>query len=139
METELALTPETRERISLLIKEGWTADAIAKDLDLTIGSLKEIFKKERHERLLRKAEAVSELILDINLNDPEIVKKYGKDRIDILKQKQKEAEFIRSTLGKSEGYATRNEVTGADGEAIHIKEIIFSAPTQLNTKKEDKQ
>jgi len=42
--------------------------------------------------------------------------------------KQKESEFVRETLGKSQGYSKRQELTGRDGEPLQIREIVFHAP-----------
>lgn len=67
------------------------------------------------ERLLKKSEKLSEEILDIvHIND-----KGGVDT-DILRVKQKESEFVRGTLGKNEGYSSRSELTGANGEPLQI-------------------
>lgn len=67
------------------------------------------------ERLLKKSEKLSEEILDIvHINDK------GGVNTDILRVKQKESEFVRGTLGKDEGYSSRSEITGANGEPLQI-------------------
>ena len=74
----------------------------------------------KRERLLKKSEKLSEEILDTDhIND-----KGGVDT-DILRVKQKESEFVRNTLGKDEGYSTRQEMTGKDGEEL-VKTIIIN-------------
>lgn len=68
------------------------------------------------ERLIRKTEKLSEEILDMNhfsLKDAEVI------NTDILRVKQKESEFVRSTLGK-DNYSTRTENTGKDGKDLSI-------------------
>jgi len=45
----------------------------------------------------------------------------GKLDKELLKIKQKEAEFIRETLGKQH-YSKRSELTGKDGEAIIVNQ-----------------
>jgi|SRR6187551_1792136 len=128
-----------KERISVMVENKMKPDAIAAQFGLTVEELTELFKKQRQDRLLRKAEKISESILDINLNDPKTIQQYGKEKIAVMKEMRAEAEFIRSTLGKEEGYSTRNEITGKNGEEIKIKEIIFSAPISARPPKEDKK
>lgn len=70
------------------------------------------------ERILRKTEKLSEEILDMNhysKDDRDIV------NTDVLRVKQKEAEYVRSTLGKDEGYSTRTEQTGKDGVPLTVQ------------------
>ena len=79
------------------------------------------------ERLVKKSEKLSEDILDaIHLKED------GKIDTDILRVKQKEAEFVRSTLGKNEGYSTRTEQTGAGGGAQKM-EITWGDNEHANT------
>jgi hypothetical protein len=69
----------------------------------------------KHERILKKCEKLSEEILDINHT--------GDNGVDsrILSIKQKESEFIRSTLDKKHYSKQLNtELTGKDGEALII-------------------
>lgn len=73
----------------------------------------------KKERLLKKSERLSEEILDLDYTSEE-----GKINSDILRIKQKESEFVRNTLGKDEGYSTRQELTGKDGE--DIKTIVIN-------------
>jgi hypothetical protein len=79
----------------------------------------------KRERLLKKSERLSEEILDAQHETDNGL------NTDILRLKQKEAEFIRSTLGKDAGYSNRTEHTGKDGGAIVIspeqKEAIEDA------------
>lgn len=67
----------------------------------------------KQERLIKKSEKLSEEILDLGY-----VADDGKANTDVLRIKQKESEFIRSTLGKDEGYASRSEHTGANGKDL---------------------
>lgn len=71
------------------------------------------------ERIIRKAEKVGEVILDMSHED---VDKEGRKIIlgDVLRVKQKEAEFNRETLGKEIGYTKRAEQTGKDGAPLAI-------------------
>jgi hypothetical protein len=65
----------------------------------------------KYERLLKKSERLSEEILDLNhLGDKGVDSK-------LLSIKQKESEFVRETLGKS-NYAKRTEQTGKDGKDL---------------------
>lgn len=123
-----SLTPEIKNQIVELYEEKKTADEIATILNIDIETLKDLFQKERTDRLLRKAEKVSEQYLDIDLTKGDIEKKYGKNKIQVMKIIQAEAMFLRETLGKDAGYSKRNELTGKNGDAIQIKEILFHAP-----------
>lgn len=67
----------------------------------------------KRERLLKKSEKLSEEILDLPHFDDD-----GRTDTNILRVKQKESEFVRTTLGKDEGYSSRTEVTGRNGEPI---------------------
>lgn len=82
------------------------------------------------ERLIKKSESLSEEILDtVYINNE------GHIDSNILRIKQKESEFVRSTLGKNE-YSTRLEQTGADGEALVIQFAdTFNANTPPQTKR----
>jgi hypothetical protein len=77
------------------------------------------------ERLVRKAERLSDEILEaVHIDES------GKYATDVLRIKQKEAEFVRSTLGKNEGYSTRIETTGANGTNIvsnETQELVNNA------------
>lgn len=73
----------------------------------------------KKERLIKKAELLSDDILDTDHHG-------GKDGIDVhlLRIKQKEAEFVRSTLGKDQySSKTENEITNPDGS---LKTIIIN-------------
>jgi hypothetical protein len=82
----------------------------------------------KKERLIAKAEKISEEIFDVNLNDKKIESKYGKVKLTLMKEKLNEAHFILETLGKSQGYSKRQELTGADGGEIRIASIVFAPP-----------
>lgn len=72
----------------------------------------------KQERLLKKSEKLSEEILDMS-HEIE-TEKGSKVEVDILRVKQKESEYVRSTLGKDEGYSSRSELTGKDGKELKI-------------------
>lgn len=61
----------------------------------------------KHERFVKKSEKLSEEILDAEHIDNE-----GKYDKDMLRIKQKESEYVRSNLGKNDGYTTKTEVEG---------------------------
>lgn len=126
------LTKDIRDQITELVKEGLdmenNKEEIAERLEIPLDHLKKLFRDERQELLLRKAELTSKELLEIDLNMPNLESKYGRAKINLLKLKQAEAQFIRESLGKDVGYSKRTEVTGKNGEEIRIKEIIFNAP-----------
>lgn len=122
------LTAELSLQIVALINKGTMPDVIATDLNLDVEVMKEFFQQQRNDRLIRKAEKNSEEVLDIDLNAPGIEKKYGKNKLQLMKIIQAESTFIRESLGKDIGYSKRTEMTGPRGEAIQIKEILFHAP-----------
>lgn len=72
----------------------------------------------KNERFVRMAESLSKEILNETPHKDDI----GSINSRILSIKQKEAEFIRETLGKDGGYSKRNELSGPDGGAIEIKD-----------------
>ena len=110
---------------------------IAKHLDIPVDVLKDMFIKDRQDRLIKKAELTSEELLDIDLDDPNIERKYGKGKIQVMKIMQQEAQFIRESLGKDQGYSKRTEISGKNGDAIKIQEIVFSAPVMPQPKDVD--
>jgi hypothetical protein len=61
------------------------------------------------ERFVRKSEGLSEEIL----STPHLDEK-GLVDTNVLRIKQKEAEYVRSTLGKKDGYSTLQEVEVSD-------------------------
>jgi uncharacterized protein YaaR (DUF327 family) len=69
--------------------------------------------KWRNERLLKKAEKISNEILDMGHVSDE-----GRVDSNILRVKQKESEFVRETVGKDFGYSKRSELTGKDGKDL---------------------
>lgn len=66
------------------------------------------------DRMLMLAESVSEDVLCAASTNEK-----GEIDKELLRIKQKEAEFIRETLGK-ESYSKRNEHTGKDGEPLGV-------------------
>lgn len=128
----ITLTKEIKQQIADLVAGGLSVETdkaqIAEAIGIPLETLKELFIKERQDRLLKKAEQTSEEILDIDLKDPNLDRKFSKAKIQIIKTKVNEAQFIRETIGKDIGYSKRSELTGKNGEEIRIKEIIFNPP-----------
>jgi len=136
-QTPTILTKEIKDKITSLITiEGLDPEndkqKISDAIGIPVDILKNLFIKERQDRLLKKAEQTSEELLDIDLNDPAVERKFGKAKLQIMKLQLVEAAFIRETLGKDMGYSKRNELTGKNGEEIRIKEIVFNAPVIPN-------
>lgn len=126
------LTEEVTLKIRALVLSGVKYKDIQEQLDISDNTWDTWIYKDykdfrknltswKKERLLKKSEKLSEEILDIDHVD----EKGGVDT-DILRVKQKESEFVRTTLGKEEGYSTRNELTGKDGKEFEIKTIIIN-------------
>jgi hypothetical protein len=82
----------------------------------------------KRERLMSKAEAVAEEILDLDYRKPN-----GHPDGDVLKTIQKEAEFTRSTLGRNDGYSSRAELTGANGKDLPTP-ILANVHSDLSDK-----
>ena len=133
--TPTILTKEIKQKIADLVTSGLDPEKdkqqIAEILGLSPEVLKDLFMRERQDRLLKKAEITSEELLDIDLNSKEVERIYGKNRVAVMKLKLAESQFIRETLGKDTGYSKRNEITGKNGEEIRIKEIIFNPPVMV--------
>jgi len=70
----------------------------------------------KRDRKLMLADVTSDIIQTLPVFDDN-----GKLDKELLKIKQKEAEFIRETLGKQH-YSKRSELTGKDGEAIIVNQ-----------------
>ena len=124
------LTKELELEIRKLVLEGKKSIEIQQELDIPKGTWdywvwndSQGFRTKRNEwkreRMLRGAEAFSnELMRTPHKNDE------GKVIDGVLRVKQKEAEFIRSTIGKDEGYTTRGEVTGKNGDALNPPAVL---------------
>jgi hypothetical protein len=74
--------------------------------------------KRRRLNMLEKAEKVLEKALDYKTEEDD-----GKIKVDLLRVQTDVAKTVVTTLGKNEGYSTRNEVTGKDGEAIQLEGV----------------
>lgn len=95
----------------------------------------------KNEFFIRQAEKVSREILALSPIKTII---RGKDVLvkidnDLLRTKQKEAEFLRKTLAKNDGYASRTEHTGLDGKDLIAPSIIFKnyGEDETNTDTDD--
>jgi hypothetical protein len=73
-------------------------------------------EKTRRLNMLGKAEKVLDKTLTL-----EAVNEEGKTDTTLLKIQTDVAKHITSTLGKNEGYSTRSEISGPNGDAIDIK------------------
>ena len=67
----------------------------------------------KREMFLKKAEKVSNQIMELKHTDQNGFVKAG-----LLSLKQKEAEFLRETLGKDDGYSKRSELSGPNGKDL---------------------
>lgn len=92
--------------------------------------------KLRRLNMLSKGEEVLEQTLEVEhivpmismfgpVIDPKTKEPFKRVDTGILKIKQDSAKFITSTLGKNEGYSTRTEHTGADGEDLTITIVNY--------------
>lgn len=93
------------------IKAEYT-ESSAKNITLT-GWFKERKAKLKRKDMLSKSEKVLDETLDMNTLDKE-----GLVDPQLLKIKVDVAKTIATTLGKEEGYSTRTEMTGKDGEKL---------------------
>ncbi len=98
--------------------QGWYFENFQGFRDLLLNTKREI--------LLAKAEDLSRQIL--SLEHKTKGSKGSVTDINVLRLKQKESEFVRETLGKSQGYSKRQELTGRDGEPLTIRSIVFHPP-----------
>jgi hypothetical protein len=73
-------------------------------------------KEWKKELLVNAAEDFSKELMSLSHEQD------GKVIDGVLRVKQKESEFLRSTLGKDEGYTTRSELTGKDGEPLAVSD-----------------
>ena len=93
------------------IKAGYE-ETTAKNITLT-GWYKERKAKLKRKDMLSKSEKVLDETLDMPTLDKE-----GYIDPQLLKIKVDVAKTIATTLGKEEGYSTRTEMTGKDGEKL---------------------
>lgn len=83
--------------------------------------------KVRRLNLLGKAEKVLEEMIDMNtltvveVNGEQIIK----NDPALSKIKQDTAKFIAERVGKDEGYSTRSELTGANGDQVNLGVIML--------------
>lgn len=117
------LTPELTLQIRQLVLEGVQYLRIQEQLEIPANTwdawvykdykdFRKNLQSWKAERLIKKSEKLSEQILDEDHIDQK-----GKVNTDLLKVKQKESEFVRSTLGKDE-YSSRKELTGKGGSSL---------------------
>ena len=85
------------------------------------GWFKERLAKLKRKDMLSKAEKVLEKTLNYSTEDEE-----GKVKVDLLRVQTDVAKTVVTTLGKDEGYSSRNEVTGKEGASLNINIINFN-------------
>jgi transposase len=123
------LTDELTFQIRNLVLEGFMYKDIQSQLDISSNTwdtwvyrdtqgFRDNLIKWRNEKLLKKAEKISNEILDMGHVSDE-----GRVDSNILRVKQKESEFVRETVGKDFGYSKRSELTGKNGGSISVEAI----------------
>lgn len=88
------------------------SESAAKNITLN-DWFKERLGKLKRKEMLSKAERVLEKTLNYSTEDED-----GKVKVDLLRVQTDVAKTLVTTLGKNEGYATRQELTGKDGAAL---------------------
>jgi uncharacterized protein YaaR (DUF327 family) len=139
------LTEELTLQIRQLVLEGVKYKDIQERLDVLPGTWDKWYYEDykdfrksliswKQERLVKKSEKLSDEILDLGHFDEK-----GKAVTDILRIKQKESEYVRSTLGKDEGYSTRQELTAKGGQPLFnkLKELPDDELTNIAYGKEE--
>lgn len=81
--------------------------------------------KVRRLNMLDKAEKVLEEMLDLDTTNQKVIdgEVYIQKDAALAKIKQDTAKFIAERVGKNDGYSSRTEITGKDGEAIKTEMI----------------
>lgn len=119
------LTDELTLQIRRLYFEGLNWKKIQEALEIPAGTwdvwmwkdhkdFRKTIRGLEHEKMVETAKEFSKELMTIEHTSAE-----GRVMTDILKVKQKEAEFLRETLGKAD-YSKRNEMTGAEGKDLSI-------------------
>lgn len=85
--------------------------------------------KVRRLNMLGKAEKVLDKTLTYATEDDN-----GKVKTDLLRIQTDVAKHITATLGKNEGYSTRNELTGKDGRDLPTPILGNAIPTDDSSK-----
>jgi phage terminase small subunit len=101
----------TENAYASAVKAGYSEDH---SRNITIqGWFNERKQKLKRKEMLSKAEKVLQKTLDYLTEDQE-----GKVKVDLLRVQTDVAKHVTGTLGKDEGYSTRTEQTGKDGEKL---------------------
>lgn len=119
------LNDELCLKIRLMVLEGKTLKEIAKACKIPFDTVEgwvsrnykgfaDKWRLYKTEFRLKKAEEFGDQLMALSHTDSH----------EILRIKQKEAAFIRKTIGK-ETYSERNEITGADGGSLNINVINY--------------
>mgnify|MGYP000895630447 CR=1 FL=1 len=121
------LTNEVLEKIKQGILDGRTLKDIAQQSQINEGTLYQ-WSSTNYLNLADKVEGWKRdrklILADITSDAIQTASHFdekGKIDKELLKIKQKEAEFIRETLGKDKGYSKRSELTGKEGGAVEVK------------------
>ena len=112
---------ETLQKIRTLYLEGKNYKTIQAELDIPAGSWDSIYYRNEYgfrdfinsikrERFLKEAEKVSDQIMEADHSED----------VRILAIKQKEAEFLRETLGKDQ-YSKKTEIDNSAPITINVK------------------
>lgn len=91
------------------------------------GWFKERLQKLKRRDLLSKAEKVLDETLEMDDTEPILVEGEVIDRKRnpaLTKIKQDSAKFLAERLGKEEGYSTRHEMTGKNGENLEPLVVV---------------
>lgn len=100
------------------------------------GWFKERKDKLKRKDMLSKAEKVLEKTLNYSTEDED-----GRVRVDLLRVQTDVAKTLVTTLGKNEGYSSRQELTGKDGESLP-QPLLFAITEDVsnnNSNEEDSE
>ena len=98
------------------VKAGYSTDH-AENITLQ-GWFKERKSRLKRKDMLSKAERNLDKVLDFNMHDEK-----GAIAVDVTRIVVDVSKSVVSTLGKDEGYSTRSELTGKNGDAIQIEGV----------------
>jgi hypothetical protein len=138
MANELTLlSDDLQNKIITGVLEGKTYRALMAELGLKESTfynwlwndykgLRQRVNEAKREVILRETEDISNQIRRLDTLDDK-----GRHNAKLLAIKQKEAEFLRETLGKDE-YSKRQETTGADGTPLSVNVMQYTKPRVID-------
>lgn len=96
---------------------------------------KERLRKLKRKDMLSKSERKLERTLDYEVEE---IDENGKMKVrtDLLKIQVDVAKTLVTTLGKNEGYSSRNELTGKDGENLPTP-LLYALPNNDSNKEDN--